>query len=374
MVANRKLPACLVAATLIAGGAAAQDGPSWRALQEQPSRPDVPPDVERPEYEFSVSRDQLMGFAPSIDEAESDSKPPAEPESLSSDVEFEAAELIPVAGADFEASDALPWVQPESENEPDATAEETFAGAESSQPEPFDYPFDTDPPPMPVDASAVAVEADSPVIDQAVGQELAAPEEARFEVSEAPGEEPDSGDAGGEDAALALPRDAALEEPTGLAFVDPAANGPSELESIDERASIAAFEPEPVAQPSEPANTDSADPESLAPAAMLEPPFADKSSAEQDLDYRLVRRRTVEPEYPRQAYRARVEGWVNLRVTVAPNGSVEAVQVTDSKPRRVFDESAIRAVRQWRFEPPRLAGVTTPQSGVYRISYTMGDR
>ena len=66
-------------------------------------------------------------------------------------------------------------------------------------------------------------------------------------------------------------------------------------------------------------------------------------------DARLLTR--VEPEYPREAIRARQEGWVEVEFTVGRDGSVSNVQVVAGRPVRVFDRAAIRAMQDWRFEP-----------------------
>ena len=58
-----------------------------------------------------------------------------------------------------------------------------------------------------------------------------------------------------------------------------------------------------------------------------------------------------EPAYPRSARRRGVEGHVMVRFTVDARGRVEEVRVVESEPKGVFDGSALRAVKGWRFEP-----------------------
>lgn len=223
----------VLAAALIAGAATAQDAPSWRALQEAPKRPDVPPEVERPQYEFSVSRDELQGFS------------------------------MPEEYRPGDAGDELIVVRPR---------------RSSSEP--------------------------------------AANESGRLVYSEGS---------------------------------DPAPVAPVTVESNDRRVPIVETEPRRA--------------DAFTPA-----PAADRATG-----YRLVRQRTVEPEYPERANRDGLEGWVNLRVIVSPNGIVAGVEVVEAEPVEVFDAAAMRAVRQWRFEPPRLAGVTAPQSKLYRIWFRLDD-
>lgn len=62
----------------------------------------------------------------------------------------------------------------------------------------------------------------------------------------------------------------------------------------------------------------------------------------------------VPPVYPPLAAAARVEGTVTVSVIVSTAGTVEAAQATRSIP--VLDQSAIDAVKQWRFMPFEVSG------------------
>ena len=53
----------------------------------------------------------------------------------------------------------------------------------------------------------------------------------------------------------------------------------------------------------------------------------------------------INPQYPRNELLAGVEGWVKVRFTVEPDGSVSSPKVVESKPPRVFDSSALRAIK-----------------------------
>jgi TonB family protein len=86
----------------------------------------------------------------------------------------------------------------------------------------------------------------------------------------------------------------------------------------------------------------------------------------------LKRTRTVQPVYPPDALRKGIEGWVELAFTVMPNGSVEAIEVRNSSPENIFDDAAIRAVRQWRFEPVVRNGKPVPQRAMVRLRFAEG--
>jgi protein TonB len=65
----------------------------------------------------------------------------------------------------------------------------------------------------------------------------------------------------------------------------------------------------------------------------------------------------VQPKYTIEALEQKVQGSVRLEVVVTRDGHVGAVRVLRSLDARGLDEQAIAAVRQWRFDPGRVAGV-----------------
>jgi TonB family protein len=83
----------------------------------------------------------------------------------------------------------------------------------------------------------------------------------------------------------------------------------------------------------------------------------------------LTRVKTVNPVYPEAARKRGVEGWVELAFTVQPNGSVDDVEVRNASPADIFDEAAVRAIRQWRFEPVLRNGEKVPQRAMVRLRF-----
>ena len=83
----------------------------------------------------------------------------------------------------------------------------------------------------------------------------------------------------------------------------------------------------------------------------------------------LKRTRTVQPVYPEAARKRGVEGWVELAFTVTPNGTVEDVEVRNASPANVFDDSAVRAIRGWRFEPVERNGEKVAQRAMVRLRF-----
>ena len=84
----------------------------------------------------------------------------------------------------------------------------------------------------------------------------------------------------------------------------------------------------------------------------------------------LKRVRMVSPVYPDAARKRGIEGWVELAFTVQANGTVDAVEVRNASPAEVFDDAAMRAVRQWRFEPVVRNGERVEQRAMVRLKFS----
>ena len=65
----------------------------------------------------------------------------------------------------------------------------------------------------------------------------------------------------------------------------------------------------------------------------------------------LERIEYVAPKFPVSVRNRGITGWVELEFTVRPDGSTADVVVTNSAPRRTFDNAAMTAVSQWRYKP-----------------------
>ncbi|MET0983881.1 MAG: energy transducer TonB [Steroidobacteraceae bacterium] len=66
--------------------------------------------------------------------------------------------------------------------------------------------------------------------------------------------------------------------------------------------------------------------------------------------------RTFEPEFPAEARRTQASGWVDVTLSIAPNGSVVNARVADASVPELFDRAALSAVRKWRYEPRPSSG------------------
>ncbi|MCC5862143.1 MAG: energy transducer TonB [Gammaproteobacteria bacterium] len=80
------------------------------------------------------------------------------------------------------------------------------------------------------------------------------------------------------------------------------------------------------------------------------------------LDYRA-------PEYPRRAYRANQEGWVELAFVVGRDGYPDAIRVIEAEPPGVFEDSAAAALARWRYRPVQVEGEIIEQPAFVRLRF-----
>ncbi len=83
----------------------------------------------------------------------------------------------------------------------------------------------------------------------------------------------------------------------------------------------------------------------------------------------LQRIEYVAPKFPAVTLNRGVTGWVELEYTVRTDGSTGDIVVTNSSPRRTFDNAAITAVSQWRYKPVLRDGKPVEQRVAVRIRF-----
>ena len=85
------------------------------------------------------------------------------------------------------------------------------------------------------------------------------------------------------------------------------------------------------------------------------PPQAAAVDAEPEVRRRTVQEYGIEkyvaPEFPRRALRRGITGAVDVRFVINADGSTDEIRTFDLERGDVFSDSAIEAVRQWRFAP-----------------------
>ena len=83
----------------------------------------------------------------------------------------------------------------------------------------------------------------------------------------------------------------------------------------------------------------------------------------------LQRTEYVAPKFPSSTRNRAASGWVELEFTVRPDGSTGDIVVTNSNPRRTFDNSAVAAVSEWRYKPVMRDGKAVDQRVAVRIRF-----
>lgn len=77
----------------------------------------------------------------------------------------------------------------------------------------------------------------------------------------------------------------------------------------------------------------------------------------------------LSPQYPESAIAARIQGTVRLQVVIATDGTIKELQV-ESGPAELVD-SAVEAVRQWRYQPTFLNGLAVEVASTVDVVYTL---
>lgn len=72
----------------------------------------------------------------------------------------------------------------------------------------------------------------------------------------------------------------------------------------------------------------------------------------------------INPDYPPEAARDGIEGWVELRFSIDQSGAVQNVTVVNSEPKRIFDRAAKRALQRWKYQAKMEAGKAVVQQGL----------
>src|SRR5262245_7150346 len=85
----------------------------------------------------------------------------------------------------------------------------------------------------------------------------------------------------------------------------------------------------------------------------------------------LKRTRSVDPDYPEKARAANASGYVDLLYTVRADGTTGDITVVSAEPAGFFEDSAMSAVRKWRYEPVVRDGRTVDQRVRIRIRFNM---
>jgi protein TonB len=85
----------------------------------------------------------------------------------------------------------------------------------------------------------------------------------------------------------------------------------------------------------------------------------------------LTRTRYTQPAFPMLARERGIDGWVDLQFTVRRDGTLADVTVIAAEPAGVFEQSALDAVRRWRYQPIMRDGQATEQRARIRVRFAV---
>jgi periplasmic protein TonB len=79
----------------------------------------------------------------------------------------------------------------------------------------------------------------------------------------------------------------------------------------------------------------------------------------------------INPQYPRNAARERIEGFVVFEITINPDGTVKSAKAIKSQPRGVFESAAMQAILKWKFKPKVVDGAPVESKGLQQVDFTL---
>lgn len=80
----------------------------------------------------------------------------------------------------------------------------------------------------------------------------------------------------------------------------------------------------------------------------------------------------VRPQYTPEAEAAKIEGEVRMSAVVLRDGTVGDVKITQSLDAELgLDNEAVKAVKQWQFEPGKKDGKPVPVSVTIQMAFTL---
>ncbi len=76
------------------------------------------------------------------------------------------------------------------------------------------------------------------------------------------------------------------------------------------------------------------------------------------------------PEYPARARRRHLQGTVILEVSVTRDGRVAQLQVNESSGHEILDRAALKAVKNWLFQPGRRGGLNVAMKVLVPVRFS----
>jgi TonB family protein len=112
-------------------------------------------------------------------------------------------------------------------------------------------------------------------------------------------------------------------------------------------------------------------PPEAAPVVASAPPATVANEVVSARTLRLLR--SENPVYPERALDRLISGWVEMEFTVAKDGSVKDITVTNAEPKNTFNAAATAALARYRYAPVVKDGAAVTQRAHLRMRFTAQD-
>jgi protein TonB len=106
-------------------------------------------------------------------------------------------------------------------------------------------------------------------------------------------------------------------------------------------------------------------------AAMVMPPSGKPSARD---NFPISDLHNPSPEYPEMGVFLGYQGDVIIRIRVSAKGDSVGVEILRSSGHKVLDDSAVNALRKWRFRPTKHDNTPMNDSVIITVSYVLYDR
>lgn len=80
----------------------------------------------------------------------------------------------------------------------------------------------------------------------------------------------------------------------------------------------------------------------------------------------------VEPRYPSRALKRKIEGYVIMSFSIDETGKPFNVEIKETSPKRMFNRDAVRALKQWKYQPKLVEGkAIVQQNQTVRLEFKL---
>ena len=79
----------------------------------------------------------------------------------------------------------------------------------------------------------------------------------------------------------------------------------------------------------------------------------------------------IPPRYPMRAANRRIQGWVKVEFTITEQGTVKDAVVIEAQPSKIFNRSALQAIKRWKFKAKIIGGEAFEQRAVQVLQFKL---